>query len=490
MTANLYWFTNLYGAYKGYSMTRYQHLANLLAERIEQGLYRSGEKLPSVRSLSQEHGVSISTVQEAYRVLENLQLIIPQPRSGYFVAKHKAQPPVPAMSRPVQRPVEVTQWDEVLMLLDARADSTITSFGGGSPDITQPSLKPLWREMSRVVQHNIHDVLSYDELAGRHDLREQIARLMLDHGSAVNADEIIVTSGCHSALAIALLSVCKPGDIVAVESPSFHGTMQMLRGLDIKAIEIPTDTESGISVEALELALEQWPVKGVILVPNCNNPLGFIMPEARKRAVLALAQRHDIVIFEDDVYGELAYDYPRPRSIKSFDIDGRVLLCSSFTKTIAPGLRVGWIAPGRYHDRVMHMKYAASGTTVPSTQLAVTAFIRDGHYHRHLRRMRQLYQHNMDTFTCWVRQYFPGEICVTRPKGGFMLWVELPERVDMVCVAQQLCRLKIQVAPGSLFSASGKYRNCLRINCALPTTEHNREALKKLGEAIYIAMET
>lgn len=470
-------------------MTRYQHLANILAQRIEQGLYRHGEKLPSVRALSQEHGVSISTVQQAYQTLENLQLITPQPRSGYFIAPRKAQPPVPAMSRPAQRPVEVTQWDQVLTLLDARNDKSITALGGGSPDVSQPTLKPLWKEMSRLVQHNGGDIFNYDELPGRRELREQIARLMLDNGAVMTADDIVITSGCHAALSIALLSVCKPGDIIAVESPSFYGTMQLLRGFDIKAIEIPTDPQTGISIEALEMALEQWPIKGVILVPNCNNSLGFIMPDARKRAVLALAQRYDIAIFEDDIYGELANDYPRPRTIKSWDIDGRVLLCSSFTKTVAPGLRVGWIAPGRYHDRVLHMKYASSGTNVPTTQLAVAAFIREGHYHRHLRRMRQIYQSNMDTWTCWVREYFPCGICVTRPQGGFLLWVELPEHVDMVCVAKQLCRMKIQVAPGSLFSASGKYRNCLRLNCALPPTEQHRAVVEQLGDAVRIAME-
>ena len=470
-------------------MTRYQHLATLLAERIEHGLYRHGEKLPSVRSLSQEHGVSISTVQQAYQVLETLQLITPQPRSGYFVAPRKAKPPVPAMSRPVQRPVDVTQWDEVLTLLDARTDKEIVAFGGGAPDLNQPTLKPLWKEMSRIAQHQVMDALSYDPLPGQQELREQIARLMLDGGTSLNAEEIVITAGCHPALSLALMAVCGPGDIVAVESPCFYGTMQLLRGLDIKAIEIPTDPETGISIEALELALEQWPIKGVILVPNCQNPLGFVMPEARKKAALSLAQRHDIVIFEDDIYGELATDYPRPSTIKSCDIDGRVLLCSSLTKTVAPGLRIGWIAPGRYLDRVIHKKYAAIGTNVPSTQLAVAAFIRDGHYHRHVRRMRQVYQQRLAIYTCWVRQYFPCNICVTRPQGGFLLWVELPESVDMVCVARQLCRLKIQIAPGSLFSASGKYRNCLRLNCALPPDEERREAIKQLGAAIHHALE-
>lgn len=290
-------------------------------------------------------------------------------------------------------------------------------------------------------------------------------------------------------MSLALLAVCQPGDIVAVESPAYYGTMQLLRGLGIKVIEIPTDPDTGISIEALELALEQWPIKGVILVPNCNNPLGFIMPDARKRAVLALAQRHDIVIFEDDVYGELATEYPRPRTIHSRDIDGRVILCSSFTKSVAPGLRVGWVAPGRYYDKLLHMKYAVIGTNVPATQLAAATFVQEGHYHRHVRRMRQIYQRNMEIYTCWAREYFPCGICVTRPKGGFMLWVELPEQVDMVCVAKQLCRLKIQVAPGSLFSASGKYRNCVRINCALPPSEKHRDVMQKLGEAIKVAME-
>ena len=470
-------------------MTRYQHLANLLAERIEQGLYRQGEKLPSVRALSQEHGVSISTVQQAYQTLENLQLITPQPRSGYFIAPRKAQPPVPAMTRPTQRPVDITQWDQVLNLMNARGDKSITAFGGGAPDITQPSLKPLWREMTRAVQHNANEIFSYDTLPGRRELREQIARLMLDGETVVTADDVIITNGCHAALSIALLAVCGPGDIVAVESPAYYGTMQLLRGIGIKTIEIPTDPQTGISIEALELALEQWPIKGVILVPNCNNPLGFIMPDNRKRQILALAQRYDIAIFEDDIYAELANDYPRPRTIKSWDIDGRVLLCSSFTKTVAPGLRVGWIVPGRYYDRVLHMKYATSATNVPVTQLAVAAFIREGHYHRHVRKMRQIYHSNMETYTCWIREYFPCEICVTRPQGGYMLWVELPEIVDMVCVASQLCELKIQVAPGSLFSASGKYRNCLRINCAMPTTEEHHDVMKRLGAAIYKAID-
>ena len=328
-----------------------------------------------------------------------------------------------------------------------------------------------------------HSLLTADGVpcAGEGDIKTCAAMKICDAlGLGGSFSEIVAMDYVHNTM---LLGHDGPFHI------SISNARPMLRGMGVKVIEIPTDPETGISVEALELALEQWPIKGIILVPNCNNPLGFIMPDARKRAVLSLAQRHDIVIFEDDVYGELATEYPRPRTIHSWDIDGRVLLCSSFSKSIAPGLRVGWVAPGRYHDKLMHMKYAISSFNVPSTQMAAATFVLEGHYHRHIRRMRQIYQRNLALYTCWIREYFPCEICITRPKGGFLLWIELPEQVDMVCVARQLCRMKIQVAAGSIFSASGKYRNCLRINCALPLSETYREALKQIGEAVYRAME-
>ncbi|TDX15934.1 GntR family transcriptional regulator [Buttiauxella sp. BIGb0552] len=465
-------------------MTRYQHLATLLAERIEQGLYRSGERLPSVRNLSSEHGVSISTVQQAYHILEDRQLISPQPRSGYFVTPQKSQPPVPALTRPAQRPVEITQWDAVLEQLTGREDAGSIAFGSGFPDVTQATIKPLWREMSRIVQHQEPEILGYDCINGKQVLRAQIARLMLDSGCVVTPDDIVVTTGCHEALSIAIRAVCEAGDIVAVESPCFHGTMQMLRAFGIKVVEIPTDSETGISVEALELALEQWAIKAVILVPTCNNPLGFIMPDARKKAVLNLAQRFDIAIIEDDVYGELAYEYPRPMTIKSLDVDGRVLLCSSFSKTLAPGLRVGWIVPGRYFDRAMHMKYIVTGSSTTFTQMAVAEFVRNGHYHRHLRRMRQHYQRNLDVFTCWVRHYFPCGICVSRPQGGFLMWIELPERIDIVPISETLRQHNIRIAVGSLLSASGKYRNCMRLNYALPFNAETETALRNMGEII------
>ncbi|MFC3393571.1 PLP-dependent aminotransferase family protein [Brenneria rubrifaciens] len=465
-------------------MTRYQHLAALLGQRIEQGLYRSGERLPSVRALSSEHGVSISTVQQAYHLLETRQLIIPQPRSGYFVAPRKATPPIPALTRPAQRPVEITQWESVLELFNACLDNSAFNFGSGTPDVSQSSIKPLWKFMSRFCQRQDERVLNYGNMYGVRELREQVARLALDSGCQLTRDDIVITTGCQEALFVAVRAICESGDIVAVESPTFPGTLQLLRGLGIKVIEIPTCAIEGMSLDALKLALEQWPIKAVLLVPTCNNPLGFCMSDAYKQALITLAQQFDVAIIEDDAYGELAYDYPRPRTVKSFDDDGRVLLCSSFSKTIAPGLRVGWIAPGRYLERVLHMKYVCTGYTVTHTQLTVAEFIGQGWYQPHLRRMRMQYKANLDVFTCQVREYFPCEICVSRPQGGFLMWIELPEQFDSLRLNRDVRKAGIQIAAGSLFSASGKYRNCMRLNYSLPFTQETSQGLRIVGETV------
>lgn len=464
-------------------MTLYVNLAELLGTRIEQGFYRPGDRLPSVRALSVEHGVSLSTVQQAYHLLEDNGLAMPKPKSGYFVPVGRELPALPEVGRPAQRPVEISQWDQVLELIRTVPRKGVIQMGRGMPDVLSPTLKPLLRSLARVSRRQDLPGLYYDNILGCMELREQIARLSLDSGCQLTAEDIVITTGCHEALSASIHAICEPGDIVAVDSPSFHGAMQTLKGLGMKALEIPTDPITGISLEALELALEQWPIKVIQLTPNCNNPLGYIMPEARKRALLTLAQRFDVAIIEDDVYGELAYSYPRPRTIKSFDEDGRVLLCSSFSKTLAPGLRIGWVAPGRYLERVLHMKYISTGSTATQPQIAIAEFLKNGHFEPHLRRMRTQYQRNRDLILDWVSRYFPVGTRASRPQGSFMLWVELPEGFDTLKLNRVLVEQDVQVAVGSIFSASGKYRNCLRMNYAAKPTPQIEEAVRKVGAA-------
>jgi len=470
-------------------MNRYEHLAQVLGERIEQGLYPAGQRLPSVRTLSTEHGVSVSTVQQAYRSLEDRYLVEARPKSGYFVSTRKHLAALPAVCRTPQRPVDISQWDLVMGQITSRVIPGMVALGGGTPDLTLTSLRPLNRAMARVAQRTDNSMLYYDIIEGSKELRDQIARLMIDSGSHIDAENLVITTGCHEALSIAIRSVCEVGDIVAVDSPSFHGAMQTLKGFGMKALEIPTDPITGISIEALELALEQWPIKAIQLTPTCNNPLGYNMPDDRKKALLRLAQCYDIAIIEDDVYGDLAYQYPRPATIYSFDDDGRVLLCSSLSKTVAPGLRVGWIAPGRYRDRAIHMKYISTGNTATQPQLAMVDFIEEGHYQAHLRRVRNQYQQNLCVMTNWVMQYFPQGVRVSRPQGGFLLWIELDEKIDTQRLNRILEPEKIQIAVGSIFSASGKYRNCMRINYARLDENIDQQAIKRVGERVHQLME-
>lgn len=460
----------------------YRNLAEILGDRIEQGLYRPGDRLPSVRALSQEHGVSLSTVQQAYRQLEDQGLATPRPKSGYFVPASRHAPDLPEVSQTVQRPVEISQWDQVLEQIGSAPDERMIQLGRGRPDISSPTLKPLLRSLSRLSRRQDLRGLTYGSIYGDRGLREQISRLLLDSGCHIGADEIIVTTGCHEALSAAIRAICEPGDIVAVDSPSFHGVMQALKGFGMKALELPSDPLTGINLQALQLALEQWPIKAIQLTPTCNNPLGYIMPEANKRALLTLAQRYDVAIIEDDVYGELAYRYPRPRTIKSFDEDGRVLLCSSFSKTLAPGLRIGWIAPGRYRERVLHMKYMGTGSTAQLPQLALAEFIAGGHYEPHLRRMRAQYQRGRDLMIDWVTRYFPNSVKISQPQGSFMLWLELPEGFDSHRLNRELQAHGVQIATGSIFSASGKFRNCLRMNYAALPDAKVEAAVRLVGE--------
>ncbi|WP_110654287.1 PLP-dependent aminotransferase family protein [Salinicola halimionae] len=464
-------------------MHRYERLAEHLRERIQAGYYRPDDRLPSVRALAAAHGVSLSTVQQAYHQLEDAQMIEARPKSGYFVSPRRERPTPPPVGRTAQRPVEVSQWEQVREGTCILPDTEVLHLGRGMPDIDAPTLKPLLRALSRVSRRQDLVGLNYDTLHGRLELREQIARLAIGHGCRLHPEELVVTTGCHEAISIAMRAVCEPGGIIAVDSPSFYGALQAIRAYGMKAMEIPTDPEHGISLEALELALEQWPIRAIQITPTCNNPLGYTLSIERKRALYALAQRFDVAIIEDDVYGDLTYAFPRPPTIKSFDDDGRVLLCSSFSKTLAPGLRLGWMAPGRYLERALHMKYVGTGSTATQGQMAVAEFIREGHFEPHLRKMRAQYQRNRNAALDLIVDAFPATTRVSYPEGGFMLWLECDPRIDTVTLNTRLMTEGIRIAPGVMFSATGKYRHCLRINYTL-LDEPMKTALRRIGELV------
>jgi len=471
-------------------MKLYEQLADNLREHIEQGLFQIGERLPSVRQLSAEHGVSISTVQEAYRYLEMESLVEARPKSGYFVTGKAPTYNLPQTSRPPQRPLEISQWEEVLQLLLSKNSAGTVQLQHAMPNMTAASLQPLLKKLSDLSRHSGLLSLPYGDIRGSLELREQLAQLAGASGCLLHPDDIVITSGCQEALSVCVRAVTEPGDIIAIESPSFYGSIQAINAANLKALEIPTHPETGLSLEALELALDQWPIKAILLTPTCNNPMGYIMSEENKKRLYQLAQSYDISIIEDDIYGDLAFQYPRPRTIKSFDEDGRVMLCSSFSKSIAPGIRVGWIAPGRYRDKVTHIKYVSSSMCPTLPQIAIADFIRSGAYARHLRRLRLLYKQGRDQLLVALNKYLPPQTCCSFPKGGYIMWVELPKRVDVVKLALACTQGGVNIAPGTLFSATGKFRNCMRINFSEQDADAREDGMRKLGYFINQQMDS
>lgn len=463
-------------------MKLYESLAEALQQRIEQGFYGAGAKLPSVRLLSVEHQVSIATAQQALWLLEQQNWVEVRPKSGFYVKACKQPVQMPQVCRFTQYPVEVSQWAEVMQLLSNRFIDGGLNLGRGICDLQTVTLKPMQRLLAELAKDE--RILAYDMLAGCLAVREQIAHLSLASGTMVHPEDVITTTGCQEALSISLKAITKPGDVIAVESPGFYGLMQILNALGLKALEIPTHPTDGMSLDALELALDQWPIRAIMVISSFSNPLGGSMSDENKQRLLRLAQNYDLPIIEDDIYGELAYRQPRPKTIYSFDKEGRVILCSSFSKTLAVGLRVGWVLPGRYRERVLHMKYTGTASTVLLTQLAIAQFIEQGYYERHLRKMRLQYQAGRDAFVRQIEQYFPEETRVSFPQGGFMLWVEMPASIDSIALGQRMNEHRIKIAPGGIFSASGKYRNCMRLNYARGTEPEVLAGVQLIGSEV------
>jgi len=295
------------------------------------------------------------------------------------------------------------------------------------------------------------------------------------------ASEFVITNSCTEALGLCLRAVTQPGDTVAVESPAYYLMLQLLETLGLKALEIPTDPHSGVSIEALDLATRQGKVAACLLVPNASNPLGSIMPDEQKRRLARLSAERNLAVIEDDIYGDLHFCNERPRPIKAFDTAGNVMLCSSFSKCLSPALRIGFVAAGRYRARIALQKTITSGATNPVTQQVLAEYLESGAYERHMRGLRRTYERQVEAMRASVARHLPATTRLTAPQGGFVLWVELPEEVDTTALHDRAIAAGVGYVPGELFSASGMYRNCLRLNCGNPHTPDIEDAVRRLG---------
>jgi DNA-binding transcriptional MocR family regulator len=461
----------------------YEALATRLSEAIHAGTLRAGDRLPSVRRLSTQHRVSIATAVQAYRHLENQRMIEARPKSGYFVLPRATPLAEPAVSRPPAAPRFVGVNQLVMEVLESSRDANLVPLGAACPAQELFPNEKLLRLASLEGRRNPGMLGAYAMSPGHARLRTMIARRSVEFGCTLNPDEIIVTNGCIEALNLALRAVARPGDTVALESPTYFMLLQIIESLGLKALEIPTHPRDGISLDAIDLATQRrGAVKAVMVIPNFSNPLGALMPEENKARLVALLESRGIPLIEDDIYGEIHFGTSRPPVTKAWDQDGNVLLCSSFTKTLSPGMRVGWIAPGRYYKQVEMLKFINSVATPELPQAAIAEFISNGGYDHHLRRLRAAFARQVQQTTEVIANCFPAGTKVTRPAGGFMLWLELPHKMDSLELFQRARAEGISIAPGPMFTTTGRFQNCLRIGCGNTWSARIERGLIRLGQ--------
>jgi DNA-binding transcriptional MocR family regulator len=466
-------------------LLRYQELAEGIAALIRQGTYPPGERLPSVRQMSRQQNLSISTILQAYSLLERQGLIEARPQSGYYVrTRIEERLPEPETSSPHRDPSHVSLRELVMMLMRESSNPNLVQLGAALPHLDPRLIQTINRIVAKIIRQQGINAHQYQFPPGLNALRVQIARRMVSAGCHLSPGDILITSGGTEAIDFSLHAVCRPGDIVAIESPSYFGTLQTLQARGLRALEIPTHPRNGISLEALEFAIEHNPVRAVFVISNFNNPLGCKIPEERKKALVDLLAKHNIPLIENDVCGELYFGEKRPLVCKAFDTKGLVILLSSFSKDISPGLRLGWVVAGRYSTEVEWLKFTLSASSPTLPQMAVAEFLDGGSYDQHLRRIRREYARNVQLMSDAVMRYFPEGTRLTRPTGGFILWVQLPEKIDSLELYKMALQGGITLAPGHVFSATDQYSNFIRLNAA--TFNYSTErALERLGEIIF-----
>lgn len=460
----------------------YEQVAERLQALITEGTLKPGHRLPSVRKLREQLSVSTSTVLEAYRLLEDRGLITARPQSGYYVRQTVStllQEPATTAPPSHAHDVDIT-FD--FQVTNTSLDDDIVPLGAAFPVMELLPLAQLNRLMGKVLRDNPEKAHSYGGPIGCEELRVELAKRMLNAGCSLTPDQLMITNGANEAMYLSLQALTKPGDVVAVESPTYFTNLEALKALQLKAWTLPCHPREGVSLYHLEEALKAGKVKTVLLISNFSNPVGYCMDDLRKKQLVDLLNRYDAFLIEDDVYGELYFEGTRPKAVKAFDTEGRVIYYSSLSKTLSPGLRIGWCAGGRYHSAVSKMKSVINLGTAIAPQLTVSAFLSNGGFDRHLRQLRRAYRSQMSKMQQSISTYFPAETRVSRPNGGHVLWVEMPDGFDVLELYRSAFQHRITIAPGIIFSASGQcYGNCFRINTAVPWSEAVDKAIKMLG---------
>jgi DNA-binding transcriptional MocR family regulator len=458
----------------------YLEIANNIEYQIANGVLKVGDKLPSLRALALEKGVSIATTLQAYLELEGRGLITPRPQSGYFVSSYKQQ----KMITDISQPIRANKEDEVKDIMSVVIKNFIDAEIMLSSASLDPELVPIAQLNKSIMQATrtfINSGVNYSP-KGSLKLKTQIAKRALNWGGNLQASDIIATGGCTDAISFCLLSLTRRGDTIVVESPAFFGMLRLAQSLGLHVIELPTHPIMGIEVDELKKVVEKTKIAACILVSNYSNPIGSCMPDENKKAVVQLMEKHNVPLIEDDVYGDLHFGNQRPNSCKTFDESGNVLWCGSFSKSLASGYRVGWVAPGKFKEQVERTKHFHSmySSTIPHE--AIGNFLESGKYETHLKKIRQNLYLNLLNFQRCIVEYFPEDTKLTNPSGGLNLWIEFNKKIDTVELYNKAIQNKISISPGRLYSLQNQYNHCLKLSYGRFWSDKIEHALKIVGK--------
>ncbi|MBU1249028.1 MAG: PLP-dependent aminotransferase family protein [Proteobacteria bacterium] len=470
-------------------MFRYQVVENAVIALVESGALGVGEKVPSLRTMATRMGVSLSTVSQAYLGLEAKGIIESRPRSGFFLRESFRRIPLPSRAEMSLEAVPVSRNQLILMVLETVGSREQLPYGVICPSDELLPGSELAKIMIRICRERPAELLRYETVEGSLDLRRQLAFRSLDAGFESTPGDYLITSGCLEALYISLRVLTRPGDTVLVQSPTYYCFLQLLESLGLRAVEVPSCPGRGIDPDDVARALDRFAVSACIFSPNYNNPDGSLTPEEAKKRIVELLAARSIPLVEDDIASDLHFGPRRPGTFKQYDREGTVILCSSFSKTAAPGYRVGWMTPGRYREKALEVKATTSVSVASPGQMVLAEFLASGRYDRHLKRLRAAVALQMRTLRAHVGEYFPAGTRATDPDGGAVLWLELPPAVDGVAYFHRAREAGIGVAPGAIFTTRDDYANCVRLSAGGVWDERMKDGLRCLGE-IAFAMAT
>jgi len=464
----------------------YQQVIDFVARQQESGALRPGDKLPSLRKLSRQLEISVPTVKQAYVELERQGTVSARPQSGYYLKAQQARALMPMPSKwSCCAPVEVKCRSLIERVHEVVHLPNTVALGISNPINSHPPDKALARLMRSVISRVAEKAVSYGPINGDPKLRLQLALRYQDQGIAANHEDIVITNGAQEALAIALQCVAQQGDIIAIESPCFFGMIELIESLGMKALEVYTCTEDGISITELEKSIKSHPVKACLFSTAINNPLGSMMTNEKRQALVELLEGSDIPLIEDDVYTELYFTKERPKPAQLYSKKGLVLTCSSFSKTAAPGYRIGWLVAGKFEETAKRIKRAQSCSTSMLPQWTLGEYLQSGEYDRHLAVLRKKLIYNCERMRSLIAEHFPSEVCISQPQGGSVLWIRCRSHVNTSELFNQAIGLGVSFAPGEVFSASGKYTNFMRISYGVNWNEEIEGAVKTLGQLVH-----